>query len=106
MEDPQIWIGFGLAISLVVAAILSVYSVFLFNNRKNQINWVKRATFVQIIALGFSVGVFFSLGGIGTYLWDEAIGTGLIVLGFIFQLLALRFINKDEKLVRSMDRIR
>ncbi|MBO6522711.1 MAG: DUF4293 domain-containing protein [Balneolaceae bacterium] len=106
MEDPQQWIGFGLAISLVVAAIFSVYSIFLFNNRKNQINWVKRAAFVQIISLGFSVGVFFSLGGIGTYLWDEAIGTGLIVLGFIFQLLALRFINKDEKLVRSMDRIR
>ncbi len=106
MEDPQQWIGFGLAISLVVAAMLSLYSFFLFNNRKNQISWVKRAAFVQIIALGFSVGVFFSLGGIGTYLWDEAIGTGLIVLGFIFQLLALRFINKDEKLVRSMDRIR
>ena len=106
MEDPQQWIGFGLAISLVVEVILSVYCIFLFNNRKNQLSWVKRAAFVQIIALGFSVGVFFSLGGIGTYLWDEAIGTGLIVLGFILHLLALRFIHKDEKLVRSMDRIR
>ena len=106
MEDPQQWIGFGLAISLVVAAIVSLYSIFLFSNRKSQIAWVKRAAFVQIISLGFSIGVFFSLGGIGTYLWDEAIGTGLIVLGFIFQFLALRFINKDEKLVRSMDRIR
>ena len=106
MEDPQKWIGFGLAISLVAAAILSVYAIFLFKNRKNQINWVKRAAFVQVISLGFAIGVFFSLGGIGTYLWDEAIGTGLIVLGFIFQFLGVRFINKDDKLVRSMDRIR
>lgn len=106
MEDPQQWIGFGLAISLIVAAALSLYSIFLFNNRKNQINWVKRAALAEVIALGFSQGVFFSLGGIGTYLWDEAIGTGFIVLSFAFQLLALRFINKDEKLVKSMDRIR
>ncbi len=106
MEDPQQWIGFGLAISLLVAGLLSVYSIFLFKNRKQQIVWTKRAAFVQIIALGFAVGVFFSLGGIGTYLWDEAIGSALIVLGFIFFLLALRFISKDEKLVKSMDRIR
>lgn len=106
MEDPQEWIGFGLAISLVVSALLSLYSIFLFKNRKSQIAWVKRAALVQVIALGFSTGVFFSLGGIGTYLWDEAIGTGFIVLSFAFQLLALKFIHKDDKLVKSMDRIR
>ena len=85
---------------------LALYSIFLFNDRKDQLNWVKRALLVQVIALGFSIAVFFSLGGIGTYLWDEAIGTGLIVLSFTFHLLALKFINKDEKLVKSMDRIR
>jgi hypothetical protein len=106
MEDPQQWIGFGLAISLVVAAIITIYSIFLFGNRKNQIVWIKRAMFIQIVALGFCVGVIFSLGGIGTYLWDEALGTGLTLSGFIFQLLAVRFITKDDKLVRSMDRIR
>lgn len=106
MADPQQWIGFGLAISLLVSGLLAVYSIFLFKERKQQIVWTKRAAFFQVIALGFAVGVFFSLGGIGTYLWDEAIGTGLIVLGFIFILLALRSINKDEKLVKSMDRIR
>lgn len=68
--------------------------------------WVKRSCFAQVIGFGFATGILFSLGGIGTYLWDEALGTGLIALGFIFQLLALRSINKDEKLVRSMDRIR
>lgn len=106
MQDPQLWIGIGLASSLLIAIGLNVVSIFLYESRKNQISWVKRAAFFQIIALGFSVGVLFSLGGIGSYLWDEALGTGMIVLGFAGQLLALRFIKKDEELVRSMDRIR
>ncbi|HBQ60245.1 MAG TPA: DUF4293 domain-containing protein, partial [Balneolaceae bacterium] len=36
----------------------------------------------------------------------EALGTGLIALGLILEILALRYIRKDEELVRSMDRIR
>ncbi len=106
MDDPLLWIGLGLAISLLIAGILNVYSIFLYENRKNQITWVKRSALFQIIGLGFCVGVIFSLGGIGTYLWDEALGTGLVFLGFLGQLLALRYIKKDEELVRSMDRIR
>ena len=106
IEDPQVWIGYGLIAALVIASVLNIYSIFLFKDRKNQINWVKRAALAQIIAIGFCVGVLFSLGGIGTYLWDEALGTSFAGLAFIAQILALRFINKDEKLVRSMDRIR
>lgn len=106
MSDPQLWIGIGLASSLLIAIILNVLSIFLYNNRKNQLFWVKRSALFQIIGLGFCVGVLFSLGGIGTYLWDEALGTGFVFLGLIFQILALRFIKKDEELVRSMDRIR
>lgn len=106
MEDPQLWIGYGLAISLTAAMIVTIASIFLFGNRKNQMNWVKRAMLLQVIGMGFCFGVLLSLGGIGTYLWDEALGTGLVVLGFILQLLGLRFIHKDEKLVRSIDRIR
>ncbi|MGN8224546.1 DUF4293 family protein [Gracilimonas sp. BCB1] len=106
MNDPQLWIGIGLASSLLVALIINVFSIFLYNNRKNQITWVKRAALLQVIGLGFCVGVLFSLGGIGTYLWDEALGTGLVIAGLLFQVLALRFIKKDEELVRSMDRIR
>ncbi len=106
MEDPQMWIGYGLAISLTLSMIGSITCIFLYSNRKNQITWVKRTMLAQIIGFGFCVGVFFSLGGIGTYLWDEALGTGAVMAGFVFQLLALRFIHKDEKLVRSIDRIR
>lgn len=106
MADPQLWIGIGLAATLLISMILNVVSIFLYNNRKNQVAWVKRAALFQVIGFGFCAGVLFSLGGIGTYLWDEALGTGLVVLGLIFQILAMRFIRKDEELVRSMDRIR
>lgn len=106
MEDPQVWIGYGLAISLTIAMILTLVSVFFFKNRSNQMMWVKRAMMIQIISLGFCIGILFSLGGIGLYLWDEALGSGLVFVGFILQMLGLNFINKDEKLVRSMDRIR
>jgi protein-S-isoprenylcysteine O-methyltransferase Ste14 len=106
MADPQLWIGIGLAASLLIAVILNVVGVFLYNNRKSQLSWVKRAALFQVIGFGFCTGVLFSLGGIGTYLWDEALGTGLVLLGLIFQILAMRYIRKDEELVRSMDRIR
>lgn len=106
MEDPQVWIGYGLAISLTIAMILTLVSVFFFKNRSTQMMWVKRAMMIQIISLGFCIGILFSLGGIGLYLWDEALGFGLVFVGFILQMLGLNFINKDEKLVRSMDRIR
>jgi hypothetical protein len=106
MSDPQVWIGYGLAIALVLPIILNTYCIFLYNNRTSQISWVKKSALLQVIALGFGVGVLLSLGGIGTYMWDEAIGSGLIFLGLIFQILAMRYIRKDEELVRSMDRIR
>ncbi len=106
MEDPQLWIGLGLAISLTLAMLVTIVTIFLFNNRSNQMVWVKRAMLVQVVGMGFCFGVLLSLGGIGTYLWDEAVGTGLVILGFLLQLAGLRFIHKDEKLVRSIDRIR
>jgi hypothetical protein len=106
MEDPQLWIGIGLASSLLIAMILNGFTISLYKNRKKQMSWLKRASLMQIIAFGFSIGVIFSLGGIGTYLWDEALGTGLVFLGFVSQFLALLRIRKDEELVKSMDRIR
>ena len=106
MEDPQLWIGYGLAASLTISMFISLGTIFLYANRKNQISWVKRAALFQVIAMGFCFGVILSLGGIGRYLWDEALGTALVILGFLLQLLAIKFIHKDEKLVRSIDRIR
>lgn len=106
MSDPQAWIGYGLAISLVLPMVLNVFAIFLYNNRTNQVSWIKKSALLQVVALGFGVGVLLSLGGFGTYMWDEGLGSSLIFLSLIFQILAMRYIRKDEELVRSMDRIR
>lgn len=106
MSDPQVWIGYGLAISLILPMLLNLYAIFLYENRTSQISWVKRSALLQVVALGFGVGILLSLGGFGTYMWDEALGSGLIFLALILQVLAMRYIRKDEELVRSMDRIR
>lgn len=106
MEDPQLWIGIGLATSLLIAMVLAGFCISLYKDRQKQISWIKKTMFMQVIGLGFATGVFFSLGGIGTYLWDEGVGLSLIVIALTFEVLALRGVKKDEELVRSMDRIR
>lgn len=106
MQDPQQWIGIGFAVVLTLAALMSIVCIFLYNKRPTQIAWVKRTMLVQVASLGWGVGILFSLGGFGVFLWDELLGTGLLLLGLAAQILALRNIKKDEELVRSMDRIR
>jgi hypothetical protein len=106
MADPAIWIGYGLAISLTLALIISFVSIFLYKNRSTQLRVVKIGTYIQIVALGFAAGVLFSLGGFGIFLWQETIGIALITLALVMYWLAGRGIKKDEELVKSMDRIR
>ena len=106
MNDPQAWIGIGFALVVTVAAILSIICVFFYNNRPDQVNWVKRAMLVQTIGIGWGVGILISLGGFGLFLWDEVLGVLLLAGALTAQIFALRGIRKDEELVRSMDRIR
>ncbi|MDX1590986.1 MAG: DUF4293 domain-containing protein [Balneolaceae bacterium] len=106
MNDPAEWIGLGFAISLTLSFLLSGIAIFLYKNRKRQLQVVKAGTYLQIVSAGFSVGILFSLGGFGTFLWQEVLSTGLVVLALLFYWLAGSAIKKDEELVKSMDRIR
>ena len=106
MDDPYSWIGMGLAISLTLAMMIAFGSIFLFKNRQLQLNIVKLATYIQIVAIASAAGVLFSLGGLGVWLWREAIGAFLILISLFFLWMAGRGIKKDEDLVKSMDRIR
>jgi len=105
-NDPSAWIGISFAGFLTVAMGLSLVSVFLYSNRPTQIKWVKAASYFQIAALGIAVAILFTLGGFGRFLWMEVISTGLLVVSFIFLMMAGRRIKKDQELVDSMDRIR
>lgn len=106
MNDPSEWIGISFAIFLTGAMLVSFVSIFFYNNRPNQIKWVKAATYMQIASLAIAVGVLFTLGGFGTFLWKEVASIGLMVISLILMWASIRYIRKDEELVKSMDRIR
>lgn len=106
VNDPQAWIGITFAIILTIAALASLGCIFLYKNRQNQIIWINRTLIVQVAAIGCGVGIFISLGGFGPFLWDEAIGLGMLVIAFAAQIYARKKVKDDIELVKSMDRIR
>ncbi|TYP93400.1 protein of unknown function (DUF4293) [Fodinibius salinus] len=106
MDDPRGWIGITFAIMLTIASLGSLGAIFLYKNRESHLRWVSRLLIPQVVSFGFAVGIYISLGGFGTYLWDETIGLCLLFLAFLCQLYARKKINDDIELVKSMDRIR
>lgn len=106
MNDPQVWVGSGFTALLIIAGLFSLACIFLYNNRSNQIKWTGGAVILQVIALGYGVGILISLGGFGSFLWDEAIGVGILLIALAAVMMARKKIKEDEELVKSMDRIR
>lgn len=106
MNDPQAWIGISFAIILTLASLASLGCIFLYNDRQNQITWIKRTLILQVVAVGYGIGIFISLGGFGSFLWDEAIGLVMLIIAFVAQLYARKKVKDDIELVKSMDRIR
>ena len=99
------------SVVLVLVALtmaLLIISIFLFRNRMLQIkvNWISIFLIGLIIILSI---IFFwqdyqSLAE-NTHILPH-FGYGLIILAITFILLAIRYIRKDENLVRSSDRLR
>ncbi len=106
MNDPQAWVGIGFTAVLIISGLLSLTCIFLYSNRSNQIKWTGAAIAMQVITLGYAVGILISLGGFGSYLWDEAIGVGILLIALVAVVMARKKIKDDQELVRSMDRIR
>jgi hypothetical protein len=106
MDDPQTWIGIGFASILTIAALGALGCIFLYHNRTNQVKWVTRSIVVQVIAAGYGTGILISLGGFGTFLWDETLGLVMLLLALLAQVYARKKIKDDIALVKSMDRIR
>ena len=97
-----------LLVLVALAAILFLAGIFLFNNRPLQLTITRIGLIGAILSL-LLAGVFFYMDyqnmADGTLVTVE-FGVLGPVLAIIFAILALRFIGKDEKLVRSMDRLR
>ncbi len=97
-----------LAIALVAGSmLLSLVTIFLFKTRKRQIGliWINILLLIALLFwLYVGLSSFWShYPDSGGTLW---IGMFLPVIAFFALLLALRGIRKDEKLIKSLDRLR
>ncbi len=93
--------GFLLLVLSVAVALLSVVSIFLFKNRKLQMRLALAGLVVQLAVL------FFYFQQAATF--TEGNYTLTSIFSFVipvFLILAVMGIRKDEKLIKSMDRLR
>ncbi|MBT0812244.1 DUF4293 domain-containing protein [Litoribacter ruber] len=92
----------------VVSGLLALYSLSQFKDRKRQMMLNMINSLIMVIILGATVYLSITandaIGGRDTGAF--MLGFYAIVLAMLMNLLANRFIRKDEMLVRSVDRIR
>ena len=94
-------------ISLVVGGgLISLIAIFLYKNRAVQTKVTNAGILVSVGLLGFAAFLFKQHYDASAGVLQAGLGLGLPLVSVIFQWLAARNIKKDEKLVRSMDRLR
>lgn len=101
------WFIFPNLILASLSLAVTLFSIFLYKNRKMQLKMVR---FVVILIL-ILIGAFFfyyaveleEVSGIAAH---YEIGAYLPLIAFVFLLLAYRGIMADEKLIRSSERLR
>lgn len=113
MTDIQDGIGILLIALNVLIALLALVDIFLFRNRPLQL---RVSRFVALVVIIFIAALFYAsqhtkdifVGRMGNVPFESAykIGIWLPILSLILAILAGRGIMKDERLVRSADRIR
>lgn len=90
-----------------LSGLLAFIAIFLFKNRNLQKILSRVSIVANVIGLILVIVLFLQdTPNMGATEPSEGMGLGLPILSIIFTLFAIRFINKDEKLVRSMDRLR
>lgn len=95
-----------LAVLPCLSALLSLIIIFKYKNRVLQLRLCKLVMLVLVTALVVEAIYFFRIGQMLNLTGQLAFGAIIPFVAFLFVLLAHRNIKKDEKLVRSADRIR
>ena len=96
----------GLIIAFAGAGALALIAIFLFKNRSLQVK-ISLASLLFIIGgIGWGTYLLFSQAGESINSLSIGLGTFLPLLGIILTIVANRYIKKDDKLVKSMDRLR
>jgi hypothetical protein len=93
---------------VVLAGLLALGAIFMFNNRKQQMVLSRLVVVLSVLIAVLSSILFWMDYQLLTGNTNIEGGFGLLspILTLVFAVLALHFIGKDEKLVRSMDRLR
>lgn len=99
LQDNPILMGIFAACGLLL-----ILTIFLFNNRKLQMKLTLLGLVLAIIGVG--MGGYYLSQDAALNIAQPAAGAALPILTFVFAILAHRSINKDEKLVKSVDRLR
>lgn len=94
-------------ILFALSGLLTAGAIFLFNNRPLQSRITLFGLIANILAIVATVILLmYQSGNVPSEKIDDGFGVYLPVIAIILSFLAIRFINKDEKLVRSADRLR
>jgi glucan phosphoethanolaminetransferase (alkaline phosphatase superfamily) len=100
--------NYHIAVLLVLTAIMAFYTIFQYKKRLFQ---VKLCSFIYLLLSATLVTYYLAIKADNSLLTNADKGEFLVgfyapVLGILFNFLAIRFIRKDEALVRSVDRLR
>jgi len=93
----------------LLTSVLSLVCVFLFKNRKTQMLLTRIIILLIVLCIGWAGFDFYqqtqSVAGSGAS-FMPGVGTFLPLVGIVLLFLASANIKKDDKIVRSMDRLR
>ncbi|RYE23845.1 MAG: DUF4293 family protein [Sphingobacteriaceae bacterium] len=97
-----------LSIATLISALLPLAGIFMYKNRKQQVSYLY---IILVLIIGYSFLLAETVKGFigeGTTLSPENYGLGMIAssLSMVLIIFAIKGINRDEKLVRSADRLR
>jgi hypothetical protein len=93
------------SVCLGIAALISLISIFLYGNRHQQMS-VLRLSFIFFAASFALLALYIKSASTGTEGFSFGISFFLPFGAFAMNMLALRSIRKDEKLIKSLDRLR
>lgn len=93
----------------LLLAIFAFIIIFLFRNRKLQTRLIRLNILMNLVLLGFFVYWFLNLPGekdVQTFFSEKGIGILFPIISIVFLSMAGKAIQKDEDLVKSVDRFR
>ncbi|MCB0704974.1 MAG: DUF4293 domain-containing protein [Saprospiraceae bacterium] len=96
----------GVTIFFLLGGGLAFLAIFMFKNRTGQIRLSILAFIANLIGLVLAIVFFMQENQLGETPVEDKMGLYMPIIAFITLLLAIRYIQKDDKLVSSMDRLR